>query len=108
MSDCNYAIIGHMATAISRDEVTHLATLSQLQLSEDEITALQDDLSRILEYVTQLSKLDTSGIEPTYQVTDLENVGRHDEVVEPRITRDELLSLSPEEKDNQIQVPKVL
>ena len=60
MSDCNYAIIGHMATAISRDEVTHPATLSQLQLSEDEITALQDDLSRILEYVTQLSELDTS------------------------------------------------
>ena len=32
----------------------------------------------ILGYVEQLAELDTSGVEPTYQVTALENVWRND------------------------------
>lgn len=97
-----------MTTAISRDDMMHLATLSNLQLSDDEITSLQSELGGILEYVNQLSELDTQGVEPTYQVTDLENVGRNDVVVEPQVSRDALLSLAPAKKDEQIEVPKVL
>jgi aspartyl-tRNA(Asn)/glutamyl-tRNA(Gln) amidotransferase subunit C len=95
-------------TQISRDDVQHLAQLSSLALSDDEIQAMQVDLGNILEYVNQLSELDTTGVEPTYQVTDLNNVWRGDVVDDYGIDRDDLLALAPENKDGQIKVPKVL
>ncbi len=97
-----------MTTAISRDDVLHLAQLSNLQLSDDEITALQTDLGSILGYVAQLSELDTSGVEPTYQVTDLENIWRQDEIQPHGAGREQLLALAPQQQDYQIKVPKVL
>ena len=97
-----------MTTAISKDDVLHLAQLSNLQLSDDEIASLQTDLANILQYVEQLGELDTTGVEPTYQVTDLENVFREDVVVLADADRDALLKLSPDQKDHQIKVPKVL
>lgn len=97
-----------MTTAISKDDVLHLAQLSNLQLSDDEIASLQTDLANILQYVEQLGELDTAGVEPTYQVTDLENVFRKDEVVLAEADREALLRLSPDQKDHQIKVPKVL
>lgn len=102
------AIIDPMTTTITRDDVLHLAQLSSLQLSDDEIQALQVDLANILGYVDQLSELDTTGVEPTYQVIDLENGGREDVVIHSAADRDVLLSLAPDTKDNQIKVPKVL
>ena len=95
-------------TSVTRDDVLHLAQLSNLQLSDDETNALQADISNILGYVTLLGELDTSGVEPTYQVTDLENVMRDDVVVAHDANRDKLLELAPDQKDNQIKVPKVL
>ena len=95
-------------TQISRDDVQHLAQLSSLALSDEEVVAMQTDLSNILDYVHQLSELDTSGVEPTYQVTDLDNVWRADVVDVYGINRVDLLALAPESKDGQIKVPKVL
>jgi len=97
-----------MTTAISRDDVIHLAQLSNLQLSDDEIASLQTDLGNILGYIEQLSELDTSGIEPTYQVSDLENIFRDDVVTPPVISREQLLVAAPDQAQNQIKVPKVL
>jgi aspartyl-tRNA(Asn)/glutamyl-tRNA(Gln) amidotransferase subunit C len=97
-----------MTTAISRDDVLHLAQLSSLELSDDEIEALQSDLGNILGYVEQLSELDTSGVEPTYQVTDLENVWRDDTVKSHLADREKLLALAPDQEKSQIKVPKVL
>jgi aspartyl-tRNA(Asn)/glutamyl-tRNA(Gln) amidotransferase subunit C len=97
-----------MTTAISHDDVLHLAQLSHLQLSDDEVAALQADLENILGYVEQLGELDTTGIEPTYQVTDLENVMREDIVQPHEASRERLLALAPAQEKNQIKVPKVL
>lgn len=95
-------------TQISRDDVQHLAQLSSLQLSDNEIDDLQVDIGNILNYVEQLSELDTSGVEPTYQVTDLENVWREDVVDDYGVSRETLLELAPASDNNQIKVPKVL
>lgn len=95
-------------TQISRDDVLHLAQLSSLQLHDEEVDNLQTDLAAILAYIEQLGELDTTGIEPTYQISGLENVWRDDTVIEDGITREELLQLSPESIANQIKVPKVL
>lgn len=95
-------------THISRDDVLHLAQLSSLELVDIEIDNLQTDLSNILGYVEQLNNLDTTGIEPTYQVTGLSNVWRDDKVINYGVTRDKLLKLAPEFVDFQVKVPKVL
>ncbi len=95
-------------TQISRDDVLHLAQLSSLQLTGDEVDDLQTDIGNILTYVQQLSELDTTGVEPTYQVTGLENVWRDDVIINDDVTREELLQLSPDTALHQIKVPKVL
>ncbi|MCA9340418.1 MAG: Asp-tRNA(Asn)/Glu-tRNA(Gln) amidotransferase subunit GatC [Candidatus Saccharibacteria bacterium] len=95
-------------STISTDDVRHLAALSNLQLSDDEVTALQLDLGNILTYIEQLGSLDTSHVEPTYQVTGLENVWRDDTVRESTVTREDLLALAPEQEDQSVKVPKVL
>lgn len=95
-------------TSISFDDVQHLAQLSSLQLDDDEATSLQADIANILTYVQQLAELDTTGVEPTYQVTDLDNIWRDDSVIDYGITREQLISLSLESADNQVKVPKVL
>ena len=95
-------------TRISIDDVQHLAQLSSLQLQDDEIDGLRTDLGNILEYVKQLGELDTSGVEPTYQVTDLQNVWRDDVIDDYGIDREELIALAPASDKNQIKVPKVL
>lgn len=95
-------------TTITRDDIIKLAKLSSLSLSEDEVSSLQDDLTNILNYVEQLDELNTQGVTPAYQVTGLENVLREDTVQQAQASREELLMLAPERKENQIKVPKVL
>jgi len=93
---------------ISRDDVLHLAQLSNLELNESEIDGMQSDIVNILGYVEQLSELDISDVEPTYQVTGLSNVWRDDTVMNYEVTREELLARAPESVDFQVKVPKVL
>ncbi len=95
-------------STITTDDVRHLAQLSNLQLADDEVENLRGDLENILGYIEQLGELDTTGVEPTYQVTGLENVWRDDEVQEVGVSRERLLKLSPEQADNSVKVPKVL
>lgn len=95
-------------TQISRDDVLHLAQLSSLQLSDTEIDDLQKDIGNILGYVEQLGELDTSGVTPTYQVTDLENVWRDDLVIDDQVSREQLINLSHDPLNHQVKVPKVL
>lgn len=94
-------------TTISKDDVAKLATLSNVTLQADELEGLAGDIEAILQYIAQLDELDTEGVEPTYQVTGLENVGRKDEV-KTGVAPDALLALAPETQDHQVKVPKVL
>lgn len=93
---------------ITRDDVRHLAQLSSLELSGSEVDSLQTDIGNILGYINKLSELDTEDVEPTYQVTGLQNVWRNDEIINYEVTREELLARAPEQTDSQVKVPKVL
>ncbi len=94
-------------TTISTSDIQHLASLSSLALADNEVDGLRQDLEKIITYIEKLKELDTTDIEPTYQVTGLENVWRDDEI-QTDVGRDELLKLAPEQKDFQVKVPKVL
>ena len=95
-------------TQISNDDVHHLAQLSSLQLADEEAESLRVDLENILGYIEQLSELNTDGVEPTYQVTDLQSVWREDVIDDYGLGREPLLALAPDSEANQIKVPKVL
>ena len=92
---------------IKREDILHLADLSEFALTDSEIESLGGDLKGIIKYISQLDELDTTDVEPTYQVFEMENVWRDDEILEQDATREELLALTKNEKDNQIKVPKV-
>lgn len=93
---------------ITREDVLHLAKLSNLRLSEEQIEPLKKDLDNIVSYISQLDELDTEGIEPTYQCFDMQNVWREDVIEEFEANREDLLNLTVESEDYQIKVPKVL
>lgn len=93
---------------ITREDIKHLADLSNLTASEEELDSLQGDLKNIVNYISELNELDTDGVEPTYQVFEMENAWRDDEILPMEANREDLLNLTAEEKDNQIKVPKVL
>ena len=93
---------------IKREDILHLADLSNFSLSEQEVESLGADLKNIIKYISQLNELDVSGVEPTYQVFEMENVWRSDEILPQDASREELLALAPASQENQIKVPKVL
>lgn len=95
-------------SSISIDDVKKLATLSALTITDDEAKSLLGQLNEILGFVEQLNDVETTDLEPTYQVTGLENVMRDDEVIDYGLSRDELLKNAPSHQDGQIKVKRVL
>ncbi|QHU91374.1 Asp-tRNA(Asn)/Glu-tRNA(Gln) amidotransferase subunit GatC [Candidatus Saccharibacteria bacterium oral taxon 955] len=95
-------------STITNDDARHLAQLSSLQLSDDEVADLQVDLKNILNYIDQLAELDTTGVEPTYQVTGLENIWRDDVIDVSSVGREQLLTLAPDQANDSVKVPQVL
>lgn len=93
---------------IKREDILHLASLSEFSLSETEINKLGEDLKDIIKYISQLDQLKTDNVEPTYQVFEMENIWRNDEIIPQDAEREMLLALTKEEQDHQIKVPKVL
>ena len=93
---------------IESEDILHLAELSNLTLNDKEVETLGRDLQDIIKYISQLDELDVSEVEPTYQVFEMENIWREDEILPQEADREALLALTKESKDNQIKVPKVL
>lgn len=93
---------------ISRADLKHLASLSNFSMSDEELDSLSGDLQNIVSYISELNALNTEGVEPTYQVFEMENVWRDDEIKPMDANREDLLDLTTEEKEHQIKVPKVL
>lgn len=83
---------------LTKAEVEHIARLANLKLTEKEVKKFAVQLSETLDYIHILNKLDTKGIEPTSQVTGLENITRKDEA-KPSLSQKEALS-GAAKKDN--------
>jgi aspartyl-tRNA(Asn)/glutamyl-tRNA(Gln) amidotransferase subunit C len=97
-----------LMSKLSKDEVRRLARLSRIRLSNLEVIAFQRELSAILDYFAQLQKVDTSGVEPTAQVTGLTNATRPDEEADYGATREALLANAPATEKGYIKVRRVL
>ena len=90
--------------AITRDNVLHVAKLARLELTETEIDRMQRDLNGILEYVNQLSELDTTNVEATTQVAVVAAPFRGD-VPHVSIPHDLALSQAPRSASDGFAVP---
>lgn len=94
---------------ITKDEVKHLAKLSSISLNESEVENLRGDLENIVNYINQLNELDTENVEPTYSVSENQNIWREDEIDNYGVGKEELLALAGENIEaGQVKVPKVL
>ena len=94
--------------SITKQEVEHIAHLARLGLTEEEKEKFALQLSSILDYIEQLKEVDTKGIEPTAQVTGLENVYREDDAEEKnKEVRDKLLKQAPSTEDDLIKAKAV-
>ncbi|HEX9664340.1 MAG TPA: Asp-tRNA(Asn)/Glu-tRNA(Gln) amidotransferase subunit GatC, partial [Patescibacteria group bacterium] len=65
---------------LTKEQVEYIAKLARIKLTSKEVAKFQDQLSQILNYIEQLGEVDTTDVEPTAQVTGLENVTREDKV----------------------------
>ena len=92
---------------VSRADVEHVATLSRLALTDDEIEQLTAELGAILDYAAEVSALDTADVPPTAHPLPLVNVFRPDEP-RPGLDRDEVLAEAPAAEEGQFRVPRIL
>lgn len=88
-------------------EVEHIASLARINLSQKEKEKMAEDLGSILDYVNKLGEVDTQGVEPTAQVTGLENVFREDKNPIPAGEDEKLINQFPYKKDNYLKVKPV-
>ena len=93
---------------LTKEEVLKLAKLARLKLSEVEVAKYTEELGEILNYVELLSKVDTSDLKPTNQVTGLHSVYRKDEVVEYQAKPKELLNQAPDSQNGYIKVKRMI
>ena len=95
---------------ISKEEVKKIAELARIQLDETHVEKYQTELSAILDFVGQLSKVKTEGIEPIRQITGLESIFRKDEdrKLLNQESGNEMVKQAPEHKDGFVVVPEVL
>lgn len=61
-------------------DISHIARLARLELTEEESAALRKEIPEILGYVQQLQEVDIEGVEPTAHAADIVNVMREDTI----------------------------
>lgn len=93
---------------ISRDDVLKLARLSRIKLRDDEVDKFVSELGAIVEYVEQIDNVKLDDLEPTDQVTGLQNVMRPDELIEYQANQEDLLKNLPARDGNYIKTKRVL
>jgi aspartyl-tRNA(Asn)/glutamyl-tRNA(Gln) amidotransferase subunit C len=108
---------------VTDKDVSYVAELANLELTEDERKTLLRDLNSILDYVDRLNELDTSDVAPMAQVSDRYGVDRskqgsnrfayamRDDVLEglrKSLPHEEALANAPDPDENFFRVPKVI
>jgi aspartyl-tRNA(Asn)/glutamyl-tRNA(Gln) amidotransferase subunit C len=96
-----------VADPITPEVVRHVALLSRLELSEDEIAHFTKDLENILHYIEKLGELDTTNVPPTSHSFHQENVFRED-VVRESLSNEDALANAPDAENGCFRVPAVL
>lgn len=92
---------------ITVDDIQNLAHLSRLELSTSESISMKHDLSKILDFIATIDKLDLKNIEPLIYMTNSENVLREDHA-NSSIDHDQAMKNAPGADSDYFKVPKVV
>jgi aspartyl-tRNA(Asn)/glutamyl-tRNA(Gln) amidotransferase subunit C len=93
--------------SITRDEVAHLARLSRLALTDDELEIFAGQLDVIIGAVARVQEVAAVGIPPTTHAAELSNVFREDVIVPP-LGADLALEQAPAAELGRFRVPRIL
>jgi aspartyl-tRNA(Asn)/glutamyl-tRNA(Gln) amidotransferase subunit C len=101
-----------MADQVTVEDVERVAELAHLELAPEEKPGMVKDLNAILDYVAELNQLDTTGVVPLSQVTELEGAGGagalRADVLRPSLSRSDVMAQAPETDGTFFKVPKVI
>ena len=91
------------------DEATvrKIARLARIKVTDEEATALEKELSGILDWVKQLDEVDTKGVEPMTRVVAMTLKKRPDAVSDGEMA-DNILANAPAHEGPFFVVPKVV
>ncbi len=92
---------------LSREDVEKVSLLARLQLSDDELETMTPQLGKIIDYVHQLSQLNTDDVQPMAHAIDLTDVFADDQRQES-LQREQALANAPKRDDECYRVPAVL
>ena len=95
------------SSSLSRDDVAHLAQLSRLAVSDEELDLYAGQLGVVLGAVARVQDAATADVAPTTHAVPLTNVHRPD-VVAPSLTREQALAGAPAAEDDRFRVPRIL
>jgi aspartyl-tRNA(Asn)/glutamyl-tRNA(Gln) amidotransferase subunit C len=93
--------------SITRADVAHLARLSRLALSDDELDQMAGQLEVIINSVARVSEVADADVPPTSHSVPLTNVFRPDEL-QPSLTPEAALAGAPATEDQRFRVPRIL
>ena len=92
---------------LDEKQIEHIADLANLELNDDEKSSITGDFLKILAYIEKINELELDDVQETLQIFQMNNVMREDQVNDS-LKPEEVLSMSPEQANNQVKVPKFL
>ena len=92
---------------ISRADIEKVAVLARIRLDDEQIPALENDLSNILSLVDQLSAANTDNVGPLAHPLDAVQRLRADEVTESN-QREAFQAIAPATEGGLYLVPRVI
>lgn len=92
---------------LSSEEVKHIALLARLGLDEEEVEKYRAQLAHILENFEILKEVDTTDVEPTAHIMQVNNIMREDES-SPSLSQEEVLANAPQKEDNFFRTKPIL
>ena len=101
-----------MTAKVTVEEVERVAELAHLELTPEETPGMLRDLNAILEYVAELNELDTAGVEPLAQISELLDATGSGplraDALRPSLDRAVVMAQAPETDQVFFKVPKVI
>ena len=92
---------------MSEEEIRHLAKLSSLALSDNEVKKFAAEMKEIIEFCKQVNNINTDGLEISTSSQEKQNVFRED-IVKECMNREKLISNCEEVENGMFKIPKVI